>query len=102
METSLPSRKFVSDDLFRFEFIMEAQLSPDAEHAVYVVMRCNEEKDKEYSNLWMVSLVNGESFQLTYGDWSDYAPVWSPDGKKIAFLSSREGKAQLYCIHLQG
>ncbi len=65
-------------------------------------MRCNEEKDKEYSNLWMVSLVNGESFQLTYGDWSDYAPVWSPDGKKIAFLSSREGKAQLYCIHLQG
>ena len=40
-------------------------------------------------HLFVVSLDGGSSRQLTDGDWDDVAPVWSPDGTRIAFISGR-------------
>lgn len=40
-------------------------------------------------HLFVVSLDGGPVRQLTDGDWDDLAPVWSPDGDRIAFISGR-------------
>ena len=40
-------------------------------------------------HLFTVSLEDGSSTQITDGDWDDLLPTWSPDGRRIAFISGR-------------
>ena len=40
-------------------------------------------------HLSVLDLESGETRQITGGDWDDTAPVWSPDGSQIAFISGR-------------
>ena len=42
-----------------------------------------------HSHIYVVGVDGGEALQVTDGDWDDRAPVWSPDGQRIAFMSSR-------------
>ncbi len=42
-----------------------------------------------HCHLFVAELESGEAAQITQGDWDDYGPVWSPDGKRIAFISGR-------------
>jgi dipeptidyl aminopeptidase/acylaminoacyl peptidase len=47
-------------------------------------------------NLWMMDLVRGTSTRLTFDSGFDQIPVWSPDGNRIAFSSTRDGHTDLY------
>jgi dipeptidyl aminopeptidase/acylaminoacyl peptidase len=40
-------------------------------------------------HLFVINTAGGPAWQLTDGDWDDVAPVWSPDGTRIAFISGR-------------
>ncbi|MBK8021153.1 MAG: S9 family peptidase [Chloroflexi bacterium] len=89
-------------DLFRLKFITEAQLSPDGERVAYTVTHVDPDKEKEFAAIWMLTLATGESRQFTSGTARDSSPRWSPDGKQIAFLSSRGEKPQIYVIPVNG
>jgi dipeptidyl aminopeptidase/acylaminoacyl peptidase len=50
--------------------------------------------DDRRAHLWVVEVASGRATQLTSGDdWNDSDPQWSPDGRKIAFVSDRSGRA---------
>jgi dipeptidyl aminopeptidase/acylaminoacyl peptidase len=50
--------------------------------------------DDTRAHLWVVEVAAGRATQLTSGDdWNDSDPQWSPDSRKIAFVSDRSGKA---------
>ena len=50
--------------------------------------------DDKRAHLWVVEVGSGSATQLTSGDdWNDSDPQWSPDSRKIAFVSDRSGKA---------
>jgi dipeptidyl aminopeptidase/acylaminoacyl peptidase len=50
--------------------------------------------DDKRTHLWITDVASGQSTQITSGDdWNDSDPQWSPDGRKIAFVSDRTGKA---------
>lgn len=95
-------RQFEPDDLFRFQYITEAKLSPDGKKAVYVLMKQDTADEKEYSCLWLVDIESGQHKQLTGGKWNDTSPVWSPGGEEIAFLSTRGGAPQIHKMRLDG
>jgi dipeptidyl aminopeptidase/acylaminoacyl peptidase len=96
------------DDLFHLHFLQEAELSPDGTQVVYTVAHMARKEDdekprwQEYKTLWLRSLHNGDTRQLTAGTQKDSAPAWSPDGRAIAFLSDRNGKPQIFLLPVHG
>ncbi|MFQ5421981.1 MAG: S9 family peptidase, partial [Anaerolineae bacterium] len=94
-----------AEDLYRFELITDARISPDGRYIIYAVQRIDQKTEKKYSNLWRVSTEGGRPRQFTYGDHADTMPLWSPDSQEIAFLSNRgntEKPPQLYIIPVDG
>lgn len=89
-------------DLFRLTFVTGGQLSPDGSHAAYTVTHVDAEKETEYSAIWLMNLDTGDTRQFTSGTARDADPQWSPDGKRIAFLSTRGEKPQIYVIPVDG
>lgn len=82
-----------------------AVLSPDGRRAAFTVVRGDIAEDTMRSAIHVVQVdvPGAEPLQVTAGVTRDSQPVWSPEGKEIAFLSDREGgPPQLYLISLEG
>jgi len=82
-------------DVFNLEFVSDPQISPDGRSVVYVRQFSDVMKDRNYSNLWIVGTDGSGSRPLTTGDVHDATPRWSPDGKRLAYISDREGSPQV-------
>jgi dipeptidyl aminopeptidase/acylaminoacyl peptidase len=105
MEQSGLPRPIEPEDHFRFSFLQDAKLSPDGNSIVYVVSHTEnigKEDEKDVSALHLLVVDTGVNRQLTSGEAVDSSPDWSPDGKRIAFLSTRSGKPQIYQIPIDG
>jgi dipeptidyl aminopeptidase/acylaminoacyl peptidase len=101
------TRPIAPEDLFRFRFVVAADLSPDGTRVVFAQTRIaageNEEDDEvEHSDLYLLEVESGAIRRLTFSDSTNSAPVFSPDGTKVAFTSSRTEKAQLWLLPLDG
>lgn len=83
-------------DEFNFEFAADPQISPDGQWVVYVRQFADIMTDKRYSNLWLVRTDGSEQRALTTGKFNDGSPRWSPDGKRLAYVSNREGSPQIF------
>lgn len=90
------------EDLFKLTFLQDAQIAPDGKHVVYSVRFTDLEADQDRCALWLLSLDSGEHRQITSGKYFDSSPRWSPDGSKIAFLSTLGGVPQIYTIPAAG
>jgi dipeptidyl aminopeptidase/acylaminoacyl peptidase len=82
--------------------IQGADLSPDGTQAVYVQFVTDPEEEKDFTSLWLVDVDTKDARQLTAGTGRDSAPAFSPDGKKVAFVSDRSGTAQIHVISIDG
>jgi tricorn protease len=51
-------------------------------------------------DLWLAPIAGGVAQRLTVHPAYDFAPIWSPDGKKIAFTSDRHGNDDVFVLHL--
>src|SRR5947209_3382038 len=89
-------------DLLGFRLVTEVQLSPDGRWIAFVVKESDAGRDEDRSNLWLVGSAGGSQRQLTFDSSLTRSPRWSPDGSRIAFLSSRSGSSQLYELRIDG
>ncbi|MFZ2413019.1 MAG: prolyl oligopeptidase family serine peptidase, partial [Candidatus Cryosericum sp.] len=97
-------RSISAQDLYALQLLTDIRLSPDGRQVVYGVQRVDKKTEKKYANLWMAATDGSARSQFTQGDQTDASPRWSPDGRYLAFLSSRkEGEsAQVYLINADG
>jgi len=99
----MTKKKLVTEkDLLTLKFLRGFAICPEEKEVVYVLERIDEKDNKYYSNLWLISTDGKNNHQFTFGKYKDSSPVWSPDGKKIAFVSKRGEKVGIHIINRDG
>lgn len=90
-------------DLWAMGRVGAPAISPDGTRIAYPVTWYDVDADRGNSDIWMVGIEGGESVQLTSSPGTDTSPVWSPDGKWLAFVSTRGGDGpQIYLLPAYG
>jgi dipeptidyl aminopeptidase/acylaminoacyl peptidase len=100
LASAQPKPKLLTKEtFFEMESIGNPNISPDGSVIVFTRGYVDVMKDQQAGNLWAINS-NGERLrELTQGPWRDSNPVWSPDGKRIAFLSNRSGSNQIHVMY---
>ncbi|HUJ94148.1 MAG TPA: CehA/McbA family metallohydrolase [Terriglobales bacterium] len=71
--------------------------SPDGKRIVYASYL-----GQQWHQLWVLPADGGNPFPISYGDFDNVGARWSPDGKRIAFISNRGGNTSLWIQEVLG
>lgn len=93
-----PYKLLETETFFEMESVGNPEISPDGKQIIFTREWVDKMNDRYSSNLWIVDTEGKRVRELTHGNWRDFSPVWSPDGKKIAFLSERDGSTQIHVM----
>ncbi|MFV2072094.1 MAG: prolyl oligopeptidase family serine peptidase [Thermoanaerobaculales bacterium] len=95
-------RPMQPQDLYSIKRVSDPQVSPDGRLIAFTVTRADLGRNEADSDLWLLAAAGGEPKRLTSGPGADHSPRWSPDGKKLAFISDRSGVDNLHIISIDG
>lgn len=96
-------RAFEIADFYRSISPGSPAVDPEGKHVVFSVRRYDFEGKKTWSELWMMNPDGSGLRQRTSAGHNDTSPAFSPDGKRIVFVSDRSGdKAQLFVLPAEG
>src|SRR5258705_4340975 len=90
------------EDFIALKSVSDPQLSPDGKWVAYTVSIPSLQDNRNVSRVWVAEVATGKSRPLTGGPGSDRQPRWSPDGKTLAFVSTRDSGAQVSVLPIAG
>jgi len=102
-EKKRTGKRFVeAEDICRLNVITSVAMSPDENKIAYTVETISDDRKRYFSHIHVIDCDLRESRQFTFGEVSDRGLAWSPDGKYIAFISSRDKKTGIFIIPSEG
>jgi Tol biopolymer transport system component len=89
--------------MFEIQRVGDPQISPDGEWVAYTVSQTDLDEGRSETRIWMISAGGGDAISMTGTGSSASRPRWSPDGRYLSFLASRnEGKTQVWTLNRLG
>ena len=86
--------------MLKLRRVSDPQLSPDGRLVAYVVTDVSLEKNSRTNHIWLVPVAGGEPVAVARSEKAEDTPRWSPDGKKLAFVSTRDGGSQVWVVDM--
>ena len=93
---------FTATEMMKLKRLADPAVSPDGKWVAYQATEVELPSGARNTDVFLVPLAGGEPRRLTSHPKSDTRPRFSPDGKRLAFLSNRDGASQVYLLELAG
>lgn len=85
-------------DVFDLRYISDPQIAPDGQKIAYLLNTKDVMTDANQASIWVTNADGSNNFPLLDPEMTGSSPRWSPNGKKLLYLSNRTGSNQIY-IH---
>jgi dipeptidyl aminopeptidase/acylaminoacyl peptidase len=92
---------FTFEDMMKLKRVGEPVPSPDGKWVLFAAVDVDLAANKKTSHIWIVPLAGGAERMLIVDQDGD-RPRWSPDGKRFAFISTKEGGSQVWIADFDG
>ena len=93
-------QRFSAERVFDLEYGADPQISPDGKTIVYVRRSMDRLADRVRGDLWTLDVASGAHRPLVVGGAAANAPRWSPDGNRLLYASSSDGRPELRLLYL--
>ena len=90
-QAEAPPAHFTGADLFNLTIATDPQISPDGRQIAYVRMANDIMTDSAVRSIWLIELASGAETPLVTGAGAHFSPRWSPDGSRLAYISTKSG-----------
>jgi dipeptidyl aminopeptidase/acylaminoacyl peptidase len=88
--------------LLELKRLGDPQISPDSQWVTFTVQSVDVSANKKPQQIWIVPLQGGEPRQLTHEGEANHRARWSPDSKRIAYISDSGGSSQIWLMDPDG
>jgi dipeptidyl aminopeptidase/acylaminoacyl peptidase len=86
---------FTFDDMMKLKRVGEPEISPNGKWVIFSVVDVNLEANTKTPHIWMVPTAGGQEREIVADQDAD-RPRWAPNGKRFAFISTKEQGSQVW------
>ena len=92
---------FTFQDMMKLKRVGDPQVSPDGKWVIFSVVDVDLEANTKTPHIWIVPTAGGQEKQIISDQDAD-RPRWAPDGKRFAFISTKEDGSQIWVADFDG